>query len=354
MVGVRGKSGRPMLFAVAALACMALLGPSGAGAATVVNGDFESGTLNGWSVHRATLGGNWFAYRGSSEPIAEQRGKPVVPPPQGAYAAIADEISPETLILSQNVVLEPGLDHRLSLLAYYESKVPIAVPAPDTLSVNGETLAGQANQQYRIDVMKPGAAIESVDPADVLRTVFRTVPGRPKKMLPTTFTADLTPFAGQTVRLRMAVAAHEELLNAGVDAVSILSARPGQLPGASGRMRLGKAKANRSNGTATLPVSVPGAGLLKAKGKGVPVPAPNAGVSKVRKRSPIKPASVRAARAGTVKLLLKPTPTALQILREKHKLRVQVTVTFKPAGRALQKATVPVVLKLAPRPSSRH
>src|SRR4249919_2919719 len=160
-----GDTGRRVSLAATAVAiCAALLAPSGAGAAKVVNGDFESGTLQGWDVHRVNGSGDWFAYQAGTnpenanntgDPVAEKRGRPLPPPPQGKFAAIADQATSETLILSQEIGLGAGLEHRLNLLAYYESLTPLAVPAPDTLSVNDEVLGGQANQQYRIDVMRP-------------------------------------------------------------------------------------------------------------------------------------------------------------------------------------------------------
>jgi hypothetical protein len=331
-------------FLVLAIVVLAMLGAAatGASAATVVNGDFETGTLQGWDVHRATEAGNWFAYRGGEEPIARKEGAAfaVQPPPQGIYAAIADQLNPETLVLSQDVALAPGLEHRLSLLAYYNSYKALAVPSPDTLSVDPEVLGEQANQQYRIDVMRPTAAIESVDPADVLLTIFRTQPGDPKTMGPTRLTANLTPFAGQTVKLRIAVVAQKEVLAGGVDAVAVESARPGQLPpltkGAA-RIKLGKAKVSPKNGSAILPVRVPGRGLVKAKS-----PA-----------KLIKPVSAKAAAAGTVKLRLRPTPKALATLRRKHKLRVKVAVTFRPKAGEAETATATVVLRLKAAPHHR-
>jgi hypothetical protein len=368
-----GGGARPVLFGVAALTCVGLLAPGSAPAAKVVNGDFETGTLAGWQVHRSLEAGNWFAYEiaeepgaGSSEPISEKRGDgPIEEPPEGEFAAVADEIDPDTLILSQDIGLGAGLSHRLNLLAYYESYVPIAVPALDTLSSDSEVLGGQANQQYRIDVMKPTAPIESVDPADILTTVFRTQPGDPRFMDPTRLTANLSPFAGQTVRLRIAVAAHEEVLIGGVDAVAVESAPPGQLPplgkkpgdGGSGGSRadlfsFGRAKANPRNGTAVLPVRVSGPGLLKADAQGAPVAT--AGAAHAKKPAKlIKPTRARARAKGTVKLLLKPTPAALAILKEKHKLRIKVAVTFEPQGGKPETATVPVVLKLEAPPKHR-
>jgi hypothetical protein len=336
---------RPILFAAALLA---LLAPSAASAASVVNGDFEAGSLKGWHVHRATEAGNWFAYEGTSAPIGSKRGAdPVQAPPQGTYAATTDEANPESLILYQDIALEPGFSHRLSLLAYYNSYRPIAIPTPDTLSVDEESLAGQPNQQYRIDVMKPDAPLESVEPADILRTLLRTNPGGPENMAPTKLTADLTPFAGQTVRLRIANAVNQEVFNAGVDAISISSTAPGGTP-AHGRLSLGKARANRKNGTAILPARVPGPGLLKAKGGGGPASARASGSTK-RPRTPIEPVTVRVTAPGKVMIHLKPTPSARAILRQKHKLRVKVAVTFAPPGESPQAASQSVLLELAPR-----
>ncbi len=347
---------RSALFALVVLGWAGLSAPGGATAATVVNGDFESGTLEGWNVHRATQAGNWFAYKGASEPIVKKRppGQPIQPPPQGTFAAIADQINPDTLILSQEVALEAGASHWLGLLAYYDSYEPLAVPIPDTLSVDDEKLAGQANQQFRIDVMRSGSPIESIDPADVLLTLFRTQPGGATKLQPTQLTADLSAFAGQTVRLRIAVVAHEEVLAAGVDAVSITPGpppKPGP-PTGSNRFRLGKAKANRKNGTVALSAQVPGPGLLTAKGQGA---SASVVASKAKKAAkPIKPATVRARAAGTVKILLRPTRVARGILEQKHKLRARVAVTYRPSGGSPETASVSVLFRLAPRPSQRR
>jgi hypothetical protein len=349
-MGVGGSGGRLVLCAVVAIAYAALLLPGTAAAATVVNGGFETGDLQGWNVYRATGLGDWFAYEGTKPPIAGKEVAGAVPaPPQGNFAAITDEYNPDALALYQDISLPPGLAHRLSLLAFYTSRGPIAVPSPDTLSVDDEVLGVARNQQFRIDVMRPDAPIDSIAPADILLTPLQTRRGAPAEMGPTRLTADLSPFAGQTVRLRIAVAAHEETLNAGVDAVAVESAPPGQLPPLGKKparlFSFGKAKANPKNGTATLPVRVSGPGLLKADGQGTPVAT--AGAAKGKKPAKlVKTTKARARAEGTIKLQLKPTPAALAILREKHKLRVKVAVTFEPDGGGPETATVPVVLKL--------
>lgn len=341
-------------------ALLALLVPSGATAATVVNGDFESGNLRGWQVHRAIQAGSWFAYRGTNAPIGGKRGAdPVQRPPQGDFAAIADQANPDTLILYQDIALEPGRSHQLGMLVYYDSYAPIAIPSPDTLSVDGEVLGGGNNQQYRIDVMKPGAPLESLDPADILQTVFRTKKGDPARLPPTRVTADLTPFAGQTVRLRIASAVTDEVLNAGVDAIEILVDGSGGSQPSGGSKRgpslfsFGKIKTNRRNGTATLRVQVSGRGLLTAKG--APSAKKTTGASQAKApQMPIQSVAVLAPEAKTVTLRLRPNPLARETLERAHKLRIEVAVTFWPAGGTAETATVPVTLKLRPRPPSQR
>lgn len=346
---MRGRGLRVSISAVLAVVACAV--PAGAGAATVVNGGFETGTLKGWSAYQVTGLGDWYAYNGTDTPISDrQTAGPVQPPPQGAFAAVTDEINPDTAILSQEVALEPGSSHWLDLLAYYDTYKPIALPAPDTLSVDDEALGGQANQQFRVDVMRPESRIDSVSPGDVLAAVFQTRPGAPARLGPTQLTADLSAFAGQTVRIRIAVAAGEEILNAGVDSVAISPRPPKPIDRDDlnpRRLRLGKTKANRKNGTVTLAVEVPSAGLLTARsaaGQGS-----KARASKARKAPKlIRPAQLRARRGGTVKLLLKPTAPALATLREKGKLRARVAVAFKEGG-STSTASKAIVFKLAPR-----
>jgi hypothetical protein len=336
----------------------AMLAPSGAEAAKVLNGSFESGTLSGWHVHRLIGAGSWFPYRGTNAPIGSRRpnpADPVQPPPQGAFAAIADQANPDTLILYQDVALEAGLDHRLSLLAYYDSYGPIAVPSPDTLSVDDEALRlpngkFQRNQQFRIDVMRPEAPLESLDPGDVLRAVFATKPGDPLKMTPRRLTADLSAFAGQTVRIRIANAVREEVFNAGVDAVSIATSGPGQGGATGGRRKpilfsFGRLAAKRHKGTATLRVRVSGPGLLRAKGASTHR-ARAAGGATGRLGKPIEPVTVPIATAKTVTIHLRPTAAARAVLRRRHRLRLELEVTFMPVEGPPETATLPIKLRL--------
>jgi hypothetical protein len=198
-------------------------------------------------------------------------------------------------ILYQDLTLPPvGSAVRLHLLAYYSSRAPIV--APDSLDVTTTE-----NEQYRIDVMKPGAPIDSVAPGDVLVNVFRTPTGAPLSMGPTLEASDLSAFAGQVVRLRLAVATTDDVLNGSADAIAVNG------------LTVGKPKLNKHNGTAKLPATVTDPGTVTASGKGV------------------KSKSV-ATQGGTVKLKVTPKGKTKTKLDDSGKAKVKVKVTYAPTG----------------------
>jgi hypothetical protein len=310
--------------AVAAVFAMGLLalGAAGAAANTVVNGDFETGDFEGWSVANEPQPptGDWIVY-GAGE------GFP--PPPQGEFAAITEQGGPGTHILYQDISIEAGQPY-LSMTLYYTSDGPITVPNPDTLEAGEE---GDGNQQYRVEVMDPAAPLESVASSDILATVFRTLDGDPAFMGPRTVGVDLSAFVGQTVRLRLAEVDNLGEFNAGVDSVStgLVPPAPPLTPAAppappapptppSNAFPFGKLKLNKKNGTATLKVNVPGAGTLTA--------------IDAKKKAPkrIKKATVTAAAAGVATLKLKATGSGKKTLKEKGKLQFKALVTFTPTG----------------------
>lgn len=197
--------------AVAASALAAFVLAAGAGAATVANGGFETGDFTGWT--KTTSGsGDWFVYTGTTSPFSSQT---IAAPPEGTFAATTDQTGPGSHILYQDVALEPGHSHTLSFILYYENR-NVLFFSPDSLS---ESVV--PNQQYRVDIMDPAAPVDSVAPGDVLATVFRTMPGDPASKPYTPMTFDLTPFAGQTVRLRYAEVDNQFFFQASVDRVHI-------------------------------------------------------------------------------------------------------------------------------------
>jgi len=325
--------------------------PLSAGAATVVNGDFETGTLSGWQVVDSSYNGSegsWFEY---------EEGESPQPPPQGTYAATTDQEGPGTHILYQNVALEPNFTHTLSMTVYYESFAPLTNPTPDTLNSSGgpsTTTFEQNNQQYRVDVIKPSAAIDSLNPADVLTTVFATKEDDPQTLPPTTLTASLTQFAGQTVRLRLVEVDNQKNFNAEIDAISIASTPVVTPTPPSNAFTFGKLKLDRKNGTGQLGIGVPGQGSLTVIDSRETVISAR-GRPKVKAPvALIKRASLTASAAGPVTITLKPTAAGRKILKAKHKLGFSVLVTFTPTGGTAASQTFKGTLKLkAKKPKPR-
>jgi hypothetical protein len=346
----RGGALRLLSLAVV-LSAMALAVPATAAAATVVNGNFETGNFEGWQVETTNAEiGDWFNYEGTAPPFnLKGNGRETAPlpaPPQGKHAAVADQLNPSTMILYQDVYLAPEMRHQLSFRTYYTSYRPLAVPSPDTLSPLEEA-GGQANQQFRIDVMRPEAPLDSIAPEDVLRTAFQVGEGDPASMPPARITANLTPFAGQTVRLRFAVVATKEALNAGIDEVAITTTPPDS-PSAGTGMGGGKKGGPGAGGAAA---SLRVLGRAKSLGNGgaiVRVRVPAAGRLTAKRPKLLVPASAESARARVVSLRLKPTAKAMGILRRKGKLRLKVALAFDPRGAGtIQRASTSVLLKLA-------
>ena len=175
--------------------------------------DFESGALTGW---RAVVGGSggWFIYTNGSKAPDPTRSDPNVPfdlpnPPQGRFAAVSDANGPGTRILYRDVKLDGRL--RLHLTVFYAGVGGLS--SPQTLAYDEPG----ANQQFRIDLVAPSAPIDSVAQGDVLAKIFTTAAGDPDRREPSTVSVDVSRWAGQTVRLRLAATDNGGPLRAGVD-----------------------------------------------------------------------------------------------------------------------------------------
>lgn len=217
-----------LLVLMLALALLA----SPAFAASVTNGDFETGNLSGWStattcIADAQLTADWFAYSGTTGPLS---GRSISAPPEGTFAATTDLTGPSAVVLYQDIALEAGSTHSLSFQVYYQSDA--ALVTKNSLACSDFDVG--VNQQYRIDVMDPTAPLDSVADDDVLATVFQTQTDGPQSLAPTPITFDLTPFAGQTVRLRFAMVAGVFFFRAAVDDLQIESTPINQAPTCNG------------------------------------------------------------------------------------------------------------------------
>ncbi len=180
----------------------------------ITNGGFEAG-YQGWSVAQSVgpFGVGWYPYGGGVSPISRQS---ICAPPEGVQAMVADHVGGGFQFLYQDLILESGYTHTLTFKVYYQNHAS-AFFTPPSLAPAGN------NQQYRVDIIKVNAPIESVAAGDVLATPFKTSVGDPNSLPPTLVTVDLTRFAGSTVRLRFAVVVTEQILNGSVDDVKLVS-----------------------------------------------------------------------------------------------------------------------------------
>ena len=213
---LRGVKGRRSAVAAALVALVALgsvLVGCQARPSTIVVEDFESGAITGWQAVGGGSGG-WFVYADGHKAPDPAQSDPNAPfdvpdPPQGRFAAVTDVNGPGTRILYRDLRLEGRFSLQLSV--FYTGTGPFSSPA--TLAYD----TPEANQQFRIDLLRPSAPIDSVAKGDVLVNVFHTSPGDPARRQPTEAHMDVSAWAGQTVRLRLATTDNQGPLRVGVD-----------------------------------------------------------------------------------------------------------------------------------------
>jgi D-alanyl-D-alanine carboxypeptidase len=211
---VRGRRSAAAAAAVVAVVVLsAVLVGCQARPRTIVLDDFEAGAITDWQAVGSGSGA-WFVYADGHKAPDPAQSDPNVPfdvpdPPQGRFAAVTDMNGPGTRILYRDLRLEGRFTLQVSV--FYAGTAPFSGPA--TLAHD----TPEANQQFRIDLFGPSAPIDSVAKGDVLVNVFHTSPGDPARRQPTEVSVDLSAWAGQTVRLRLATTDNGGPLRAGVD-----------------------------------------------------------------------------------------------------------------------------------------
>ncbi|HVY54722.1 MAG TPA: IPTL-CTERM sorting domain-containing protein, partial [Thermodesulfobacteriota bacterium] len=180
----------------------------------IQNGSFETGDFTGWTViNEQGGGGNWFVYSGTLTPIS---GITVLPPPDGAFAAITDQTGGGSHLLFQDISIPQGATVTCSAVIYYENSAEDFF-APDSLSS-----VVVPNQQARVDILRRNANPFTVSDG-VLLNVFQTLPGDPLSLGYTTLEFDLSEFAGSQVRLRVAEVDNQLFFNFSIDEVSCIA-----------------------------------------------------------------------------------------------------------------------------------
>jgi hypothetical protein len=298
-----------------------MLGVAASASATqlVTNGGFETGAFEGWNLDES--GSTWVVRDAQN---AQEAGINF-PPVEGGYSAYVGPTGAGTAILYQDIMLPAATTDQLKLDFGYRSETALLEPG----------------RQVRIDVMNPSAPPNSVAPSDILATVFATNAGSPQELVPQTLTADLSPFAGQTVRLRFEVADAGDL-TAVLDDVSIESTplpvpqpqpQPSPAPPLpSNVFSAGKLALERKHGGAMLNVSVPGAGLLYVTDARHQIAIASRRANSNEKPILIRTASAQTTGPQTVRVFLRPTAAAKKLLGKNGRLRFRLQLTFTPEG----------------------
>jgi hypothetical protein len=180
--------------------------------------DFETGTLANWIVDRSGSG-SWFIYTNGKTPPEAAQSDPNVPfdvpnPPQGKFAVVTDMNGPGRRILYRDITLDGR--YMLQLTVFYVN----AAGGFSDPALSEDVI--RDSQQFRIDLVSTSAPVASIARDDLLANVFQTKPGDPARREPTPITFDLSPWQGQTVRLRLTVVDNRGPLRAGVDDVRFL------------------------------------------------------------------------------------------------------------------------------------
>lgn len=186
---------------------------SSVAAASITNGNFESG-LDGWTViDKPDSEGTWTTYSSATLPISAQTGVA----PESGSAVVSDQMEPMSSVLYQDVKLDPEATHTLSLKYWYENS-DTSWTIPDPLDFEH---SGGPRQFIRIEVARPDADPFSPDSASILKTIFSPSGSDPRSTGWTTFSADLSDFAGQTVRLRVINTSNSAGMIFGLDDIAI-------------------------------------------------------------------------------------------------------------------------------------
>lgn len=202
-------------FFLAAIACES----KPTSAATLTNGNFETG-LAGWTVlNQSGSNGSWFQQTGTLSPESDFA---VPSPPLGSFAAMTDQFGPGSHVLYQDIFLESNSLHTLSLQTFLGNRGNAFV-TPNSMSF---TIT--QNQQFRIDIVPTSFDnfFSGTASGGVLTNVFQTSVG--SELVFTDYqnlTSDLSPFAGQTVRLAFREVDNQGGFQVGVDNINI-SSRP--------------------------------------------------------------------------------------------------------------------------------
>lgn len=177
----------------------------------ILNGNFETGTISGWTVEKQEgSSGEWLVYSGTALPIS---GSDFFHPPGEIHGAAFDQIGPSSSVMYQDVAIPKG-GAALTFTYFYQDF--------DTVH-SLDYQHRPSSSQFRVDLIDCDAHPFSIAYEDVLLNVLTLDSIYPSTLAPTVVTYDLKAYEGQTVRLRFAAVSHDGDFKVGVDDISVIS-----------------------------------------------------------------------------------------------------------------------------------
>ncbi len=190
----------------------------------MINGGFER-NFQGWQTSDVGLDyGRWYTTSLNFGFSSQVRPLPLAF--QGLNQAECDEMYSGVHILYQDVGSNGNCAAlTLKLTIWVINQVVVNGVAQYASPNNVALTPGVPNQQVRVDIMDPTAPVDDLG-AGVWKNLFHTSPGDPASIPYTTLTADMTPWNGRMVRVRILEVNNLGTLNAGVDAASYVCELP--------------------------------------------------------------------------------------------------------------------------------
>ncbi len=189
--------------------------------ANIVNGGFEEG-LDGWAVETRGMA---LAVEPVEGPVSVNSGELIPASPSNDHFVFSSQTGPGATFLSQAFTVEEGTN-KIFFDLYVRNF------ASGYVTLDSFDFTGGNNQQARVDIMRLGAAIDSLDPADIVATGFQIQPGDPLIQPWQTFEVDVTeqlaPYVGEEVVFRFAQVDNMNFFNFAIDNVNVGAS---QIPG---------------------------------------------------------------------------------------------------------------------------
>lgn len=183
--------------------------------ADVDNGGFETGEFPPWVVVDQEGGsGSWFVVEDDNDTEAPVSGFDIPKARERRHQAVSDQDGPGSHILYQDFTVGPGRQ-QLHLILWYQNDAGQFF-TPRTLDYEVEP-----NQQLRIDLLRADAPVDSLEPDDILLSIFRTRRHDRNVRPPAELRRNLHGLEGQEVRLRIAEVDTQGFFQVGIDDVGV-------------------------------------------------------------------------------------------------------------------------------------